>query len=114
MTFQLAGPYAVQDRLPRTVLIPDTPSRVMVRASTAALGMFTVHRNFDYQSDPTIWQDTVAKVPHDPRAHYNLGATLAGRGQVEEAIAQYQKAVEIKPDYAAARRNLESIRASRK
>jgi tetratricopeptide (TPR) repeat protein len=86
----------------------------LVICATAALGMFTVHRNFDYQSDLTIWQDTVAKVPHNPRAHYNLGVTLAGRGQVEEAIAQYQKALEIKPDYAAARRNLDSIRASRK
>jgi hypothetical protein len=37
MTFQLAGPFSVQDRLPRTVLMPDDPSRVMVRALLAAL-----------------------------------------------------------------------------
>ena len=76
--------------------------------------MFIVHHNFDYQITLTICEDTVATVPHNPHAHYNLGVTLAGRGQIEEAIAQYQKAVEIKPDYAAARRNLDSIRASRK
>ena len=31
-------------------------------------------------------------------AHNNLGNALAGRGQVDEAIAHYQKALEIKPD----------------
>ena len=31
---------------------------------------------------------------------------MAGRGQVDEAIAHYQKALEIKPDYAEAHNNL--------
>ena len=39
-------------------------------------------------------------------AHYNLGIILAGRGQFDEAIAQYRKALEIKPDYAEAHNNL--------
>ena len=39
-------------------------------------------------------------------AHNNLGIALAGRGQVDEAIAHYRKALEIKPDYAEAHNNL--------
>jgi Flp pilus assembly protein TadD len=31
---------------------------------------------------------------------------LAGRGQLDEAIAHFQMALKIKPDYAAARNNL--------
>ena len=31
---------------------------------------------------------------------------LAGRGQIDEAIAHYRKALEIKPDYAEAHNNL--------
>ena len=33
------------------------------------------------------------------RPTINLGNALAGRGQIDEAIAHYQKALEIKPDY---------------
>ena len=46
-------------------------------------------------------------------AHNNLGAALAGRGQVDEAIAHYQKALEIKPDYAEAHNNLGAALAGR-
>ena len=35
-----------------------------------------------------------------------MANALAGRGQVDEAIAHYRKALEIKPDYAMARQNL--------
>ena len=46
-------------------------------------------------------------------AHNNLGNVLAGRGQVDEAIAHYQKALEIKPDYAEAHNNLGNALAGR-
>ena len=54
----------------------------------------------------SIWEDTVAKAPGNARAHNNLGVALADRGRIDEAIAQYQKALEIKPDYAEAHNNL--------
>ena len=38
---------------------------------------------------------------------------LAGRSQVDEAIAHYQKALEIKPDFAEAYNNLALLRAER-
>ena len=41
-------------------------------------------------------------------AHYNLGNALAERGQIDEAIAHYRKALEIKPDFAEAHNNLAS------
>ena len=59
--------------------------------------------------------------PLDPRpglyfakqmAHNNLGIALADHGQVDSAIAHYQKALEIKPDYAEAHYNL-GIRSGR-
>ena len=39
-------------------------------------------------------------------ARNNLGYTLAGRGRLDEAIAEYQRALEIKPDYLEARQGL--------
>ena len=39
-------------------------------------------------------------------AHNNLGNALLQKGSVDEAIAHYQKALQIKPDYAEAHNNL--------
>ena len=36
----------------------------------------------------------------------NLGLALAGRGQIEEAIAYYRKALEIEPNFIEAHNNL--------
>ncbi len=44
-------------------------------------------------------------------AHNNLGDVLVRRGQVDAAIAEYRKALEIKPDYAAACNNLGGVLA---
>ena len=77
------------------------------------LGTVTYHRNADYQSDLSIWQDTVRKAPSNARADFNLGVALADRGQVDEAIACYRKAVEIKPDYVEAHNNLGSLLGQR-
>ena len=41
-----------------------------------------------------------AEIPDCWMAHNNLGVALAGRGQIDEAIAHYRKALEIKPDCA--------------
>ena len=40
------------------------------------------------------------------RAHNNLGTALGEKGQIDEAIRQYQEAIRLKPDYAPAQNNL--------
>ena len=54
-------------------------------------------------------EGAAASSPTTREAHYNLGVALAGRGQVDSAIAHYQKALEIKPDYAEAHNNLGNV-----
>jgi tetratricopeptide (TPR) repeat protein len=44
--------------------------------------------------------------PASARAHNDLGVVLVEAGRVEEGIAQFEKAAELKPDFAAARTNL--------
>src|SRR5208283_2142010 len=44
--------------------------------------------------------------PTSARAHNDLGVLLAESGHAEEAVAQFEKAAELKPDYAAARTGL--------
>ena len=46
-------------------------------------------------------------------AEKGLGQILAERGQIDEAIAHYQRAVEIKPNYAEAHLNLGALLAGR-
>jgi serine/threonine-protein kinase len=41
----------------------------------------------------------VALRPDSPGAHYNLGIALRRKGQVDEAIASYKKAIELDPKY---------------
>ena len=47
--------------------------------------------------------------PNCAEAYERLGATLAARGQIDEAIASYQKALEIKPNDAEAHNNLATL-----
>ena len=79
----------------------------------AVLGILTFQRNADYRSDLSIWEDTVVKAPDNERVRYNLGNALANRGRADEAVAQYEKALEIRPDYAEAHNNLGSVLARR-
>jgi Flp pilus assembly protein TadD len=48
----------------------------------------------------------VAKNPADFEAHYNLAAMLQARGQLDEAIAEYSRAVELHPNDATANNSL--------
>ena len=46
-------------------------------------------------------------------AHYNLGNALRSCGRLDEAIAEYQKALKIEPDDADAHNNLGVVLRSR-
>jgi tetratricopeptide (TPR) repeat protein len=41
-----------------------------------------------------------------PQVHYNIGLSLSALGRQQEAAAAFEKAVELKPDYAEAHYNL--------
>ncbi len=73
---------------------------------TAAAGYLTFHRNQDYKSALSIWSDTLAKRPDNPRAHNNLGAILSLKGNYEEAGKHFSEAVRLDPDYGDAYINL--------
>jgi tetratricopeptide (TPR) repeat protein len=74
-----------------------------------AAGLFaaTWQRNGTYGSAERIWSDTVAKLPGNERAHNNLGFEISkAPGRLNEAIAQYEEAIRLKPDYMEAHNNL--------
>ena len=44
--------------------------------------------------------------PDSAEAHFNLGTALGKKGQIDEAISQFQEAIRLKPDDAKAHNNL--------
>ena len=65
------------------------------------LAVLTIQRNRDYNSEITIWQDTVEKRPNNPRAFNNLGVALDKAGRIPEAIAHLEH---VRTDQARVRR----------
>jgi tetratricopeptide (TPR) repeat protein len=59
-----------------------------------------------WRNSESLWTHALACTTDNWVAHNNLGNALLKNGAVDEAIAQFQKALEIKPDYAVAHYNL--------
>jgi protein O-mannosyl-transferase len=70
------------------------------------LGTASWQRTWVYENEDALWTDELAKNPNCWLGHYNLGNALLQKGQVDDAVAQYQKAVEIYPNYQEAHGNL--------
>jgi tetratricopeptide (TPR) repeat protein len=66
-----------------------------------------------WHDSKTLWTHALACTSGNAIAHAKLGNALAGRGQVDKAIAHYRKALEIKPDFADAQNNLGAALAGR-
>ena len=71
-----------------------------------ALGWATVARNTAYESDLSIWSDTAEKNPANARAHNNLGQALFRAGRIKDAVASYQAALRLQPNYPETHYNL--------
>ena len=68
----------------------------------------TLTRQAVFSSDKTLWTDTLLVSPSSSQAHYNLGSLLAQNGQLDEAVAEFQRGLAIAPDDVKARNNLGS------
>jgi len=79
---------------------------VLLLAIVVPLGAATYKRNMTWQDEKTLWSDVVSKSPYNYRAHNNLGKALKYEGRLDEAIAHYQQALQIHPDYQKAHNNL--------
>jgi len=70
------------------------------------LGFLSWHRASVFQSEETLWTDALAKNPNTWAGHNNLGEALLHKGQTDQAIIEYQKALDINPYDAQAQNNL--------
>ena len=79
-------------------------------ALCGVLALLGWQRHPVWSSDIALWEDAVAKGPEMFRARANLGLAYAKEQRWREAIAQLEKVLQIKPDYADAWVELGNIR----
>jgi tetratricopeptide (TPR) repeat protein len=87
------------------------PKRPLLQSGLCAglllfLGMASWQRTGVYESQETLWTDTLAKNPNCWVGQYNLGIVFLQKGQVDKALEDFQSAVEINPNYLEAHSNL--------
>jgi hypothetical protein len=72
----------------------------------APLLVLTLLRNGDYVNGVTIWTESLARYPDNPRAHVNLGDAYVNAGQTQLGEEQFRLALRLDPDQAEAHNNL--------
>ena len=59
----------------------------------AGLGHATYLRNFAWKTEQTLWADAAMKAPDQFRPHHNLGVVYQQQGRLQEAVAEFEKAL---------------------
>lgn len=75
-------------------------------ALAAALAVTTVNRNLAYQSQLSIWEDTVRKMPDNIRALNNLGVVYLDDKRYDDAVNVLTAALDLVPNFSIACCNL--------
>ncbi len=97
-------------------LLPSRPWRGPALAAAGAAWLLVLAPLARVQADSwknseVLFRHGVAAVPGNWPAHHSLGIVLARRGEIEEAVAQFQTTLEIEPEFPKAHFNLGLARA---
>ncbi len=74
----------------------------------------THHRNTVWNSGENLWKDVTEKSPKNGRGWMNYGLALMARGDFANAIAMFQKSLDIAPNYSYAHINMGIAQAATK
>jgi protein O-mannosyl-transferase len=85
---------------------------VLVLLATIVLGALTIKRNSIYRDGLTLWNDAAQHRPHNARAFNNIGFYLVQKRRFSAALVQYQKSLDLDPDYAEAHANMGAAHAA--
>lgn len=75
----------------------------------AALCVSTIARNTTLQDEVGLWTETIARVPTNPRAHGSLALALSERGQQQESLPYFRRALELEPASVATEVNIGNV-----
>jgi len=59
----------------------------------------TYQRNKTWKNEIFLWSDVLQKSPHKARAYNNLGWAYYNQGSFDQAMSNFNKALEINPEY---------------
>ncbi len=85
------------------------PAFALLLLALSALAALSLERQHDWCSSESLWGRVVKVYPAHGLGHFNLAAALAGRGESEQAIEHYRRALEINPGYGDAYANLSTL-----
>ena len=90
------------------LVLPKRPrlQSVLCTGLLLILGIVSWQRTWVYNSQETLWTDTLAKNPDCWLAHNGLGLAFLEKGKADEALEKFQKALEINPNYPEAHTNV--------
>lgn len=80
--------------------------RTIFVALVLVLAALTWHRAGAYRDVETLWRDTIVQNPGCWMAQHNLGLVYEQEGKLDLAIAQYRKALALRPDLETSHYNL--------
>jgi tetratricopeptide (TPR) repeat protein len=98
-----AGITAAADRLEKGAVFLKP---ALAGALLAVLGVLTWNQCKMYVDSDTLWWATIARNPQSWMAHNNIAINLLQKGRTDEALAHYNQALELDPNYGEAHYNL--------
>jgi hypothetical protein len=76
---------------------------------TAWFSYLTIEQNKVWKDEPTFYAYTIKTAPYSWKAYNNLGCYYLDQGEIVKAKELFEKALEIYPDCALAKENLQGI-----
>ena len=81
------------------------PAYVLLAIITVFFSVRTYTRCNVWNNDMTLWNDVISKYQTVPIAYNNRGLIYLHEGKIDTALSDFNKAIELKPDYAKAYNN---------
>ena len=93
-------------RLEQSLRLDRRLSSVLGILIFATLAILTWRQSASYRDIETLWRSTIEKNPSCWMAENNLGIALVAKGDVDNAIAHYQKSLQLHSNYPQTHYNL--------
>ncbi|XP_066254780.1 protein O-mannosyl-transferase TMTC4 [Euwallacea similis] len=95
----------LKSRIERFKLVFTTIYLILVATFIAR----SMQRNYEWLTEERLFKAAINICPLNAKVHYNMAKVAADQGQKTEALAGYQKALDLYPNYEQAMNNLANL-----